>query len=156
MTVLTILASIAAIIVCVIAVWNTNTASRQRQRIQQALEARRARRRSEQQVEHYRTQPALVELEQRFDELHSAYSARSVPYDLAQLWSRVFVLSRESPLGTPFRYGALELHRNAGAMTVRKGPASITGSDRLDPFRSPLAPQSAVKPGSAPIPVIKE
>ncbi len=156
MTVLTILGSIAAIVVAVITIWNTNTASRQRQRIQRAFEERRARRRLEQQVEHFRTQPALVQLEQRFDELHAAYTARSVPHDLAQLWSRVFVLSRESPLGTPFKYGALELHRNAGAMTVRKGPSSITGSDRLGPFRIPLAPQSAVKPGPEPIPVIKE
>ena len=147
---------IAAIVVAVITIWNTNTVSRQRQRVQHAFEACQARRRLEQSVERYRTQPVLVELEQRFDELHAAYSARSVPHDLAQLWLRVFVLSRESPLGTPFRYGALELHRNTGTMTVRKGPATITGSNRLDPFRIPLAPQSAVKPGSAPIPVIKE
>ncbi len=156
MTVLTILGSIAAIVVAVITIWNADSASRQRQRMQHAVQERRARRRLEQRVEHYRTQPVLVELEQRFAELHAAYSARSVPTDLALLWSRVFVVSRESPLGTPFRYGALELHRNAGAMTVRNGPSSITGSDRLDPFRIPLPPQSAVKPGSEPIAVIKE
>lgn len=155
MTVLTILGSIAAIIVAVITIWNTDTASRQRQRIQHALEARRANRHLEQRVEHYRTQPVLVELEERFAELHAAYSAKSVPHDLAQLWSRAFVVSRESPLGTPFRYGALELHQSQGAMTIRRGADSITGFDRLDPLHIPPSPRSVDNTGATPIPVIK-
>ena len=156
MTVLTILASIAAIIVCVIAVSNTEGAGRGRRTIRSRFARWRERRRLQQEIQRFRAEPALAEVERRFDDLLEACETKHVPPDLAALWAALFALARTSPVGTPFRYGSLELHQNQGAMTIRRGADSITGSDRLDPMRIPPPPRTAVNQGAPPIAVIKE
>jgi len=155
-TALTILGSVAAIVVAVITIWNTTTVSAQRLRAQRAIRARREREELAKQKDRFAAEPALVEFEARFDELAEAYESKQVPHDLRVLWAQVFQLARESPLGPPFRYGALEVHRDMNAMTVRKGAASITGRDWLEVYPIPVAPRSAVNLPSAPIPVIKD
>ena len=156
MTVLTILASIAAIIVCVIVVWNTEAAGRGRRTIRSRFQRWRECRSHQLEVERFRTEPALLELERRFDDLLEAREAKHIPPDLAALWAALFALARTSPVGTPFQYGSLQLHQNQAAMTIRRGADLITGSDRLDPLRIPAPPRSAVDTGTAPIAVIKE
>ena len=156
MTVLTILASIAAIVVCVIAVWNTKGAGRGRRAIRFRFGRWRERRCRRQEIERFRAEPALAKVERRYDDLLEACEAKHVPPDLAALWAELFAVARTSPVGTPFRYGALELHQNQGAMTIRRGADSITGTDRLDPLRIPPPPRTAVDTGVAPIEVIKE
>ena len=155
MTILTILGSIAAIIVCVVTVWNTEGAGRGRRAVRSRFQRWRERRRLQQDIERFRAEPALVELERRYDDLLEACKAKHVPPDLGALWAALFALARTSPVGPPFRYGALELHQNHGAMTIRRGADSITGSDRLNPMRIPLPPRSAVNHGATPIAVIK-
>ena len=155
MTVLTILGSIAAIIVCVVTVWNTEGARRGRRAVRSRFQRWRESRRLQQEIERFRVEPALVEVERRFDDLLDAREAKHVPPDLVALWAALFALARTSPVGTPFQYGALELHQNPGAMTIRRGADSITGNDRLNPMRIPLPPRSAVNHGATPIPVIK-
>jgi len=155
-TLLGILGSVAAIIVAVITVWNTTTVSRQRRRIAGALRARRERRALARQVASFAIEPALVEFQARFDELADAYEAKQIPHDLLVLWAEVFRLAGESPVGRSFRYGALEVHQEMIAMTVRKGGRSITGRDWLEVYPIPLAPRSATNPPAAPIPAIKD
>jgi len=154
--ILTILGSVAAIIVAVITVWNTATIGGQRRRIQGAVRARRERRALARQKARFASEPALVEFEARFDELADAYEAKQLPHDLRVLWGQVFRLAGESPVGRPFRYGALEVHQGMNAMTVRTGSRSITGRDWLEVYPIPLAPRSATSPPSAPIPSIKD
>ena len=156
MTVLIILASIAAIIVCVIAVWNTEPSARGRRAILSRFRCWRERRRLQQDIERFRAEPVLVELERRYDDLLEAREAKHVPPDLIVLWSALSALARTSPVGTPFQYGSLELHQNQGAMTIRRGSESITAADRLDPLRIPPPPRSAVNTRAEPIAVIKE
>lgn len=151
-----ILASVSAIIVAAITVWNTNTVSRQRRRAQRAVRERRERRELSKQKKSFASEPALVEFEDRFNELADAYEVKQIPRDLVALWGQVFRLAGDSPVGCPFRYGALEVHQEMIAMTVRKGSRSITSREWLEVYPIPLAPRSAIKPSSAPIPVIKD
>ena len=144
MTVLTILGSVAAITVAVITIWNTATVSRLRVKLQVAGRARRERKRQAESIEHFAAKPALREIHDRFDELHKAYTSRDVPHDLRALWAKAFRLAGESPVRTPFQFGELVFHRDMGAMTIRKGPASITGREELDPLRIPPPPHSAI------------
>ena len=155
MTLLTILGSVAAIIVAVITVWNTTTVSRQRRRIADALRTRRERKALAREVASFAAEPALVEFEARFDELAEAYEAKQIPHELRVLWAQVFRLAGESPVGRPFRYRALEVHQEMIAMTVRKGGRSITGRERLEVHSIPLAPRSATNPPAGPILSIK-
>ncbi len=155
MTVLVILASIGAIVVALITIWNTAPVSRQRFRVHHAIRARRDEKELERRKDRFASEPALVEFEARFDELVEAYQAKQIPHDLRVLWDQVFRLAGESPVGRPFQYGALEVHQEMIVMTVRKGSASITGRDRLEVYPIPVAPRSAVNRLSAPIPVIK-
>ena len=149
MTVLTILASVAAIIVCVIAVWHTEPSGRGRQAIRSRFGRWRERRRLRQEIERFRAEPALARVERRYDDLLEACETKRVPAGLAALWAELFALARTSPVGTPFQYGALELHQNQGAMTIRRGADLITGADRLDPLRIPPPPRSAVNSRAA-------
>ena len=154
MTVLAILGYVAAIVVAIITIWNTATASRLRLRVRAALYARSERKQLTERIKGFAAEPALVEIEDRFDELHSAYISRDVPYDLRILWTKTFWLAGKAPVGPPFRYGALELHWDPSAMTVRKGAASITGWEELDPLKIPPPPHSAMAVNPPPVPVI--
>lgn len=156
MTALTILGSVAAIVVAVITIWNTTTVSAQRRRIHGAIRSRRECIELAKRTDRFAAEPALIEFEVRFDELADAYESKQVPHDLRVLWAQVFQLARESPLGPPFRYRALEVHRDMNAMTVRKGVASVTGREWLEVCPIPLAPRSAIHSPSAPIPAIKD
>ncbi len=156
MTVLTILGSLAAIIVAVITIWNTTSVSHQRAKVQTAIQDWRSRKLLAKQIDCHRAEPALLELEHQFDALSRAYHDKDVPDDLARLWATVFRLAGQAPLGTPFKYGSLEVHRDVNSMTIRKGSDSITGTDWLDPLRIPLPPRSAVKPPNSPIAVVKD
>ena len=156
MTVLVILASVAAIAVAVITIWNAAAVSQQRLRVQRAIRERRVRKQLVEQTTSFASEPTLVEFEDRFDELLKAYEAKRLPGDLAALWARAFRLAGESPVGTPFRYGALVVHRDMNAMTVRKGSASITGGERLKVYPIPLSPRSAIQSSSSAIPVVKD
>lgn len=154
MTVLAILGYAAAIVVAVITIWNTATVSRLRLRVRASLYARRERKRLTERIKRFAAESALIEIEDRFDELHSAYVSRDVPYDLRVLWTKAFWLAGKAPVGPPFRYGALEFHWDMSAMTIRKGSASITGRDELDPLRIPPPPHSAMAVNPPPVPVI--
>ncbi|MCY4618408.1 MAG: hypothetical protein OXD50_07635 [Chloroflexi bacterium] len=156
MTVVVILASLGAIVVALITMWNTVPIGRQRLRFQRAIRARRVGKELAKRTDRFASEPVLVEFEDRFDELIEAYEAKQLPHDLRVLWAQLFRLADESPVGRPFRYGALEVHRDMNAMTVRKGSASITGRDWLQVYPIPVSPPSAVNPPSAPIPVIKD
>lgn len=156
MTVLTILGSVAAISVAVITIWNTAPVSRQRARIRGAIRGRRKQRQLAKEVASFASEPALIEFEDRFDELVTAYQAKQIPRDLADLWSRVSRLARESPIGPPFRYRALVVHRDMNVMTIQKGSDSITGQEWLDPYRIPPPPLSAVKAPRSPLPVVRD
>ena len=105
MTVLTILGSVAAISVAVITIWNTAPVSRQRARIQRAIRDRLKRRQLATEVESFASEPALIEIEDRFSDLMTVYESKRIPRDLAALWGEVLRLARESPVGLPFRYG---------------------------------------------------
>ena len=153
---LVILASVAAIVVALITIWNTAPISRQRLRLQRSIRARRDEEELEERKDRFASEPALIEFEARFDELADACEAKQIPHDLRVLWARVFRLAGDSPVGRPFQYGALELHQEMIAMTVRKGSRSITGRDRLEVYPIPLAPCSATKPSVATIPSIKD
>ena len=155
MAVVAILGSVAAAVVAVITVWNTTTVSGQRLRVQRAVRVRRERKELARQIASFAAEPALVEFEDRLDELVDAYAAKQIPHDLAALWSQVFRLAGASPVGRPFQYGVLVVHRDMNAMTIRRGSDSMTGLDWLDPYRIPPPPLSAVKPSASPIPVIK-
>ena len=156
MTGLVILASVAAIVVALITIWNTAPITRQRLRIQRSIRTRRDEKELEKRKDRFASEPALIEFEARFDELADACETKEIPHDLRVLWARVFHLTVDSPVGRPFRYGALEVHQEMIAMTVRKGSRSITGRDRLEVHSIPLAPRSATNPPSAPIPPIKD
>lgn len=108
------------------------------------------------QIDLFATEPALIELEARFDELADAYEAKQIPHDLGVLWAQVFRLAGKSPAGRPFRYGALEVHQEMIAMTVRNGSRSITGREWLEVYPIPVSPHSAVNPPGAPISAIKD
>ena len=155
MTVLVILASVAAIVVALITIWNTAPISRERLRVQRSIRARRDEKELEERKDLFASEPALIEFEARFDELADACEAKQIPHDLRVLWARVFRLAGDSPVGRPFQYGTLEVHQEMIAMTVRKGSRSITGRDWLEVYPIPLAPRSATKPSGAPIPSIK-
>ena len=154
MAVLVILASVAAIVVALIAIWNTAPISRQRLRIQRSIRARRDERELENRKYRFASEPALIEFEARFDELADACEAKQIPHDLRVLWARVFRLAGDSPVGRPFQYGALEVHQEMIAMTARKGARSITGRESLEVYPIPLAPRSATKASRTPIPSI--
>ncbi|MDE2893749.1 MAG: hypothetical protein OXN86_14745 [Chloroflexota bacterium] len=156
MTVLVVLGSVGATIVALITIWNTAPVSRQRFRLQRAVRARRERNEVANQIDLFATEPALIELEARFDELADAYEAKQIPHDLGVLWAQVFRLAGKSPVGRPFRYGALEVHQEMIAMTVRNGSQSITGREWLEVYPIPVSPRSAVNPPSVPIPAIKD
>ena len=156
MTALVVLASVAAIVVALITIWNTATVSTQRLRLQRAVRRLRERRELEKRKDSFASEPALIEFEARFDELVEAFQAKELPHDLRVLWAQVFRLAGASPLGPPFCYGALEIHRAMNAMTVRKGEASVTGREWLDVYPIPLAPMSATNPSDTPIPAIKD
>lgn len=156
MEALTILGSVAAIIVAVITIWNTTLVSRQRLRFQRAVRVRRERNALVRQIADFTAEPALVELENRFDELVDACAAKQVSCDLAVLWAQVFRLAGASPVGRPFQYGVLVVHRDMNAMTVRRGSHSITGQEWLDPYRIPPPPLSAVKLSSSAILVVRD
>ena len=155
MTVLTILGSVAAIIVAVVTIWNTATFSRLRLRVRAARHARRERKRQAENIQHFAAEPALREIHDRFDELHSAYVSRDMPHDLRVLWTKAFRLAGKTPVGPPFRYRALEFHCDMTAMTIRKGSASITGREELDPLRIPPPPHSAIARTPPSLPVIE-
>ena len=109
MTVLTILGSVAAIIVAVVTIWNTATFSRLRLRVRAARHARRERKRQAESIKRFGADPALREIEDRFDELHDAYTSKDVPYELRVVWTKVFRLAGEAPVRPPFQYRALVL-----------------------------------------------
>lgn len=138
MTVLTILGSVAAIIVAAIAIWNTAPVSRQRVRMQRVIQERRERRQLAHEVASFASEPVLIEIEDRFDELVTAFESKQIPDDLIALWAHTFRLTGESPVGRPFRYGTLVVHRDRNAMTVQRGSDSITGQEWFDPYRIPL------------------
>ena len=156
MTVLTILGSIAAIVVAVITIWNTAPVGRLRVRVHRAIEERRGRRHLAKEVASFASEPALIEIEDRFSELVTAYESHRIPRDLADLWSRVFRLAGESPMGRPFRYGTVAVHRDMNAMMIQRGQDSITGQEWLDAHRIPPPPRSAVRAPSSPLSVIKD
>lgn len=156
MTVLAILGSVAAIIVAMIRIWNTDTVSGQRYRAQCAVRDRRERKALRKRIEIFASEPALVQSEARFNDLVEAYEAKRIPHDLRLLWAQVFRLAGVSPVGRPLQYGALEVHQEMIAMTVRKGSASVTGREWLEVHPISLSPRLAIKPSNAPIPVIKE
>lgn len=70
---LTILGSVAAIIVAVLTIWNTAPVSRQWLRVQRAIRECQARTQLAKQAATLASEPALVEFEDRFDELLKAY-----------------------------------------------------------------------------------
>ena len=154
MTVLAILGYVAAIVVAVITIWNTATISRLRLRVRTALYARRERKQLAERIKRFAAEPALVEIEDRFDELHKAFESRDVPFDLRGLWAKVFRLAGRAPVKPPFQYGELVLHWDMSAMTIRKGAASITGWEELDPLRIPPPPYSATAVNPPPVPVV--
>ena len=156
MAAMLILDSVAAIIVAVIMIRSTAPVSRQRLRAQRGVRVRQELGELAQRVGRFRSEPALVEFEARYDELAGAYQTKETPFDLGALWVQVFRVVGETPLGTPFRFGALEVHRDMNAMTVRKGSRTITGRVRLEAHPIPSSPRSAMKPSGAPIPTIKE
>ncbi len=155
MTVLAILGYVAAIVVAVITIWNTATVSRLRLRIRVALHARRDRKHQTESTKRFAAEPAMVEMEERFDDLHKAFEARDVPFDLRVLWAKVFRLADRAPVKPPFQYGELVIHWDMSAMTIRKGAASITGREELDALRIPPPPHSAIAMPGLPISVVK-
>ena len=155
MTVLAILGYVAAIVVAVITIWNTATVSRLRLRVRVVLYARRERKLQAESTRRFAVEPALVEIEGRFDELREAFEARDVPFDLRVLWAKVFRLIGRAPVKPPFQYGELVIHWDMSAMTIRKGDASITGWEELDPLRIPPPPYSAMAMPSPPTSVVK-
>ncbi len=156
MTVLAILGSVAAIVVAVITTWNTATVSRLRLRGWVALHARHERERQAESIKRFAAEPAMVEIEDRFDELRQAFESRDVPFDLRVLWAGVFRLAGRAPVKPPFQYGELVFHWDLSAMTIRKGSASITGREQLDPLRIPPPPYSAVTMPRPPVVVVKK
>lgn len=157
MTVLAILGYVAAIVVAVITIWNTATVSRMRLRVRGAgaLYARRERKRQTENTRRFAAEPAMVEIEERFDELRKAFESRDVPFDLRVLWAKVFRLIGRAPVKPPFQYGELVIHWDMNAMTIQKGDASITGWAELDPLRIPPPPYSAMAPTLPAIPMIQ-
>ncbi|MYD88230.1 MAG: hypothetical protein F4152_01305 [Dehalococcoidia bacterium] len=155
MTVLAILGYVAAILVALITIWNTATVGRLRLGVRVALHNRRERRRQMKSARRFAAEPAMVEMEERFDELHRAFESRDVPFDLRLLWAKVFRLAGRAPIKPPFQYGELVIHWDMSAMTIRKGAASITGWEELDPLRNPPPPHSAMAPTLPAIPVIQ-
>ena len=156
MTVLAILGYVAAIVVAVITIWNTATISRLRLRARAALYARGERKRQTESVKRFAAEPAMVGIENRFDELHKAFESKNVPFDLRVLWAKVFRLVGRAPVKPPFQYGELVFHWDLSAMTIRKGAASITGWEELDPLRIPPPPYSAVTMPRPPIVVVEK
>jgi len=154
MTILAILGYVAAIVVAVMTIWNTATVSRLRLRVRVALHNRRERRRQMESIKSFAAEPAMVEIEDRFDELCKAFESRDVPFDLRVLWAKVFRLVARAPVNPPLQYGELVIHWDMSAMTIRKGAASVTGWEELDPLRIPPPPHSAMAPTLPAIPVI--
>ena len=154
MTVLTIVGSVAAIIVAVITIWNTATVSRVHIKIQAERRARHVRKRQSESIKRFAAEPALAEIADRFDELHDAYTSKDVPYDLRVVWNKVFRLVGKAPVTLPFQYGTLVFHWDMSAMNIRKGSASITGREELDPLRIPPPPHSAIARTLPSMPVI--
>ncbi len=68
MTVLAILGYVAAIVVAVITIWNTATVGCLRLGVWGALYARRERRRQTESIKRFAAEPAMVEIEDRFEE----------------------------------------------------------------------------------------
>lgn len=156
MTVLAILASVAAIVVALITIWNTAPIGRQRLRVQRSIRARRDEMELEKRKDRFASEPTLIEFEARFDELADACEAKQIPRDLRVLWAWLFSLAGDSPVGQQIQYGALEVHQEMIAMTARKGARSITGREWLEVYPIPLAQRSATKPSSARVPSIKD
>ena len=133
MTEITVLGSAAAIIVAVITIWNTAPVRGLSLRIRVAVLTRRARKAQRERVERFAAEPRLQEIEDRFDELVAAYRAKSIPDCLGALWSDVYRLAGAAPVGAPFQYGTLVIHRDMGVITIERGPVSITGGVVLNP-----------------------
>lgn len=154
MTVLAILGYVAAIVVAIITIWNTATVSRLRLRVRSARDASREQKQLTESIKRFAAEPAMVEIEDRFDELRKAFESRDVPVDLKVLWAKVSRLAGRAPVNPPFQYGDLVFHWDMSAMTIRKGAASITGWEELDPLRIPPPPYSATARPAPSVPVI--
>ena len=102
------------------------------------------------QVERFRSEPALTEFKPRFAELVEAYKAKHTPDNLAVLWAEMVRPTGDSPVGRPIHYGALMVHWDMIAMSIRKDVVSITSRDWLNPYRIPPPPHSGVKPPGSP------
>lgn len=83
------------------------------------------------------------------------HESKRILHDLADLWSRVCRLAKESLVGLASRYGPLVVHQDMTAMTIRRGSDSITRQEWLDPYRIPPPRRSAIVHSSSRLPGVK-
>ena len=150
-----IVAAVAAVVGMTITVWNTAPVSAWRHRRLKAGLARRERQKQDQWIESMKTNPVLLELEKRFDELVAARDAREVSSDLRQLWARAFDLTEAMPVPQPLGFGDLVISNQESALSVRKGTASVLQWRHLDPLRPAIVMASTVRLSYSPATIIK-
>lgn len=158
-TVLTLVASVvaavAAVVVMTITVWNTTTMAGWRQRRFIKSQEREKRRREEQWIEKMKTNPVLLELEARFEELVAAQEARGGSPELRRLWVDAFDLTKSTPVAQPLGFGDLVILNRHNALIVRNGKASILQWRHFDLLRFATVPVSTLEASYRPVTIIK-
>ena len=150
-----IVAAVAAVVGMTITVWNTAPVSAWRHRRLREGRERRERRKQEQWIESMKTNPVLLELEARFDELVAARDAGEASSDLRQLWAKAFDLTVATPVPQPLGFGGLLILNREDALSVSRGTASVLQWRHFDPLRPAIVMASTVGLSYSPATIIK-
>ena len=138
-----------------ITVWNTTTMVGWRQRRFIKSQEREKRRRREDWIESMRTNPVLLELEARFEELVAAQEARDASPELRQLWASAFALTANTPVPQPLGFGDLVILNREDALIVRKGESSVLRRRELDLHNFAIVTTSTLRASYSPTTIIK-
>ena len=150
-----IVAALASVVVMTITVWNTTPLKMWRHRRFARKQEREKRKHQEQWIKSMRTNPVLLELESRFDELVAAREARDASPDLRRLWVKAFDLTKQTPVDQPLGFGDLVILNREEALIVGSGGVSILQRRHLDLLRPPVVMASTLGASASPATVIK-
>ncbi len=150
-----IVAALASVVVMTITVWNTTPLKVWRHRRFARKQEREKHKHQEQWIKSMRTNPVLLELESRFDELVAAREARDASPDLRRLWAKAFDLTKQTPVDQPLGFGDLVILNRGEALIVGSGGVSILQWRHLDFLRPPVVMGSTLRASASPATVIK-